>query len=82
MEETISHDPLITLQDHPFEPGMKVFVSQTLDAQREKSLCRNCDHRTYKYERCEVATLLFDLAKKTGVSTLMRWCPYFSLRRF
>lgn len=82
MSEIVLNDPLVTLQNHPHEPGMKIFVSQRLEAMRDASLCRNCAHRDYGYERCEIAMLLFDLAKKTGVSTMVRWCPYVSVKKF
>ena len=82
MSKIISQDPKIILQDHPFDLDMKVAVSQVLDGQREQSLCRNCAFRAQQYKDCEIATLLFDLAKQTGVSTLVRWCPNFSLQKF
>ena len=79
MSEILCSDPMITKQEHPYEPGMDIAVSQTLEINREAALCFNCSHRETKYENCPIATLLNDIAKKTGASTLMRWCPDFKM---
>ena len=75
-DEIINQIPLITKSKHPYT-GQETIVSQELEKLHNSSLCYNCEHKTNNFKDCEVASLLYEIAKTTGVSTLVRWCPLF-----
>ena len=72
---TISDEPLITEQPHPYREGITVAISQTLEFNKDKSLCRQCKHRANQYKDCEIASVLYELALSSGITTLVKWCP-------
>lgn len=59
---------------HPYI-DKNIAVSLFLENNKNESLCMNCIHRKNGFKDCEIANILYELAKTTGVSTLVKWCP-------